>query len=191
MKKKRRTKEERESRQAEAADQPEGAAEQAGQDNLLDRLQRVSADYLNYQKRVAREMGEARQFANAELIRDLLGALDDMERALEAARANHAADDPLLSGMQLVYDKLLEVLGRHGLERIATRDEPFDPNRHEAMMQQPAPELETPTVIEELQGGYELKGRVIRPARVIVGMPPVTSGKGEPQPGDSEPAESE
>lgn len=191
MKKKRRTREERESRQAEQAAQPEGAAEQAGQDDLLDRLQRVSADYLNYQKRVAREMGEARQFANAELIRDLLGALDDMERALEAARANHAADDPLLSGMQLVYDKLLEVLGRHGLERIAATDEPFDPNRHEAMMQQPAPELETPTVVEELQGGYELKGRVIRPARVIVGMPPATSGEGDPQGDESEPPESE
>lgn len=191
MKKKRRTSDDGKSRQAERADRSEGAAEQAGQDDLLDRLQRVSADYLNYQKRVAREMGEARLFANAELIKDLLGALDDMERALEAARANHAADDPLLSGMQLVYDKLLAVLGRHGLERIAATDEPFDPNRHEAMMQQPAPELETPTVVEELQGGYELKGRVIRPARVIVGMPPATSGEGDGQADDSEPLESE
>ena len=188
-KKKGRTTEEGERRQDEQADRPEGAAEQGGQEDLLERLQRVSADYLNYQKRVAREMGEARQFANAELIKDLLGALDDMERALEAARANHAADDPLLLGMQLVYDKLLEVLARHGLERIAATDEPFDPNRHEAMMQQSAPELETPTVVEELQGGYELKGRVIRPARVIVGMPPAASGAGDPQGEDEEPPE--
>ena len=189
MKKKRGTSDEGRTRPGEQADRPEGAAEQGGQGDLLERLQRVSADYLNYQKRVAREMGEARQFANTELIKDLLGALDDMERALEAARANHAADDPLLSGMQLVYDKLLEVLGRHGLERIAATDEPFDPNRHEAMMQQPAPELETPTVVEELQGGYELNGRVIRPARVIVGMPLTNNGDGQAD--DGEPLESE
>ena len=191
MKKKHGTSDDGKSRQAERVDEPEGASEQDGQDDLLDRLQRVSADYLNYQKRVAREMGEARQFANAELIRDLLGALDDMERALDAARANHAAADSLLSGMQLVYDKVLEVLGRHGLERIAATDEAFDPNRHEAMMQQPAPELETPTVVEELQGGYELKGRVIRPARVIVGMPPAASGESDGQADESEPPESE
>ena len=199
MKKKRRPKDDRESQQVEQTDQPEAAAEQAGQstdvqaerDDLLDRLQRVSADYLNYQKRVTREMAEARQFANAELIKDLLGVLDDMERALEAARANHAADDPLLSGMQLVYDKALEVLARHGLERIAAAGEAFDPNRHEAMMQQPAPGLKTPTVLDELQRGYELKGRVIRPARVIVGMPASPGGEGDRPAGENRPPESE
>ena len=85
---------------------PEGLESlRAERDDLLARLQRVSADYLNYQKRVQRDIADAREFANAELIKSLLAVLDDMERALEAAKANHAADDPLLVGMQLVHDK--------------------------------------------------------------------------------------
>ncbi len=153
-----------------AAQAPAGENLAAERDDLFARLQRVSADYLNYQKRVQREIAEARDFANADLIRELLGVLDDMERALEAARENHHADDPLLAGMQLVYDKALEVLARHGVTPIEAEGQPFDPNRHEAMMQQPA-DVDAPTVVGELQRGYELKGRLIRPARVIVGMP--------------------
>ena len=156
--------------QDQAAESAAGEAA-AERDDLLARLQRVSADFLNYQKRVQRDISEARQFANAELIRELLGVLDDMERALEAARANHSEDDPLLSGMQLVYGKALEVLGRFGVQRIQAEGQPFDPTRHEAMMQQPSAEHETPTVLGELQRGYELKGRVLRPARVIVSAP--------------------
>ena len=140
-------------------------------DDLLERLQRVSADYLNYQKRVGRDLDEARQFANADLIRDLLAVLDDMERALDAGRENHPPDDPLLTGMQLVYDKALEVLSRHGVTPIEAVGEPFDPNRHEAMMQQPSDECDGPTVLQDLQRGYELRGRLIRPSRVIVAMP--------------------
>jgi molecular chaperone GrpE len=157
-------------------------AVKAERDDLLARLQRVSADYLNYQKRVQREMTEGREFANTNLIRDLLAVLDDMERAMEAARENHA-DDPLLAGMQLVYEKALEVLGRYGLKRIDAEGEPFDPTCHEAMMQQPSEEHETPTVLQELQSGYELKGRVIRPARVVVSGPP---GNDRPQAEDPE-----
>jgi len=144
---------------------------QAERDDLLARLKRLSADYVNYQKRVQRDMEETREFANAELIRDLLGVLDDMERALEAAKANHSEDDPLLAGMQLVYKKALEVLGRYGLQPIQAAGQAFDPARHEAMMQQPSAEHAGPTVLAELQKGYELKGRVLRPARVVISAP--------------------
>jgi molecular chaperone GrpE len=149
-------------------------------DDLLARLQRVSADYLNYQKRMQRELAEGREFANTDLIRDLLGVLDDMERAMDAARDNHA-DDPLLAGMQLVYEKALEVLGRYGLKRVEAEGKPFDPTCHEAMMQQPSEEHETPTVLRELQRGYELKGRVIRPVRVIVSGPAPEDRSEEPE----------
>jgi len=157
-------------------------ADAAGEPNeLLGRLQRVSADYLNYQKRMQREMADAREFANAGLIKDLLGVLDDMERALAAAE-NHAEapagrtssaepNNLLLAGMRLVYDKAQEVLARYGLQRIEAEGKPFDPTRHEAMMQQPSESHEVPTVLRELQRGYELKGRVIRPARVVVSGP--------------------
>jgi len=153
----------------EAADEGSVAAER---DDLLARLQRLSADYLNYQKRQQREIAEARGFANAELAKDLLAVLDDMERGMAAAEANHDADDPLLAGMHLVYDKALEALARHGVSPIAAAEgEPFDPLRHEAMMQQPTGGDAGPTVARELQRGYEIRGRVLRPARVIVAVP--------------------
>jgi len=143
----------------------------AERDDLLARLQRVSADYLNYQKRQHRQLAEARELANAELARDLLAVLDDMERAMDAALANHEDDDPLLAGMRLVYDKALVALAGHGVSPIAvSAGDPFDPLRHEAMMRQPG-DVETPTIARELQRGYELHGRVLRPARVIVAVP--------------------
>jgi len=172
--------------QAREPADPELAALRAERDDLLARLQRLSAEYLNYQKRVRREMAEARQFANADLMKDLLAVLDDMERAMQAAEANHASDDPLLKGMHLVYDKAMEALARHGLRRIEARDRPFDPTCHEAMMQRPSDQHEAPTVVEELQRGYELKGRVLRPARVVVAMPSAPSDAQDEQAPDQE-----
>jgi molecular chaperone GrpE len=156
----------------------------AERDDLLARLQRVSADYLNYQKRVLRDIADAREFANADLITSLLPVLDDMERALEAAKANHAADDPLRIGMQLVYDKALATLGRFGLSAVQATGQPFDPYKHHALHHEPNQAQPPGIVLRELQKGYELKGRVIRPASVVV------SGAGEepssPSPGAAE-----
>lgn len=177
---------------AEPAEAPKAGEALAERDDLLARLQRVSADFVNYQKRVQRDIAEAREFANAELIRELLAVLDDMERALDAARANHSADDPLLSGMHLVYGKALEVLGRFGLQPIQAEGQPFDPTRHEAMLQQPSAEHEAPTVLNELQRGYELKGRVLRPARVVVSAPaPAGDGPADDEADDEAAAEKE
>ncbi len=171
-----------------AAPQPVQAPEtqdslRAERDDLLARLQRVSADYLNYQKRVQRDVAEAREFANAELIKSLLAVLDDMERALEAAKANHGADDPLLVGMQLVYDKALATLGQFGLSVIKAVGEPFDPYKHQALHHEPSDAHPPGVVIAELQKGYELKGRVIRPSSVVV------SGRAEEPAGGEPPAE--
>jgi len=145
---------------------------QAERDDLLARLQRTAADYANSQKRSQREMTEARDFANTQLITGLLSVLDDMERALEAAGDGCDKDDPLLIGMQLVHDKALEVLGRFGVEIIDALDKPFDPESHAAMMQQPSDEHPPQTVLQELQRGYKLKGRTIRPTAVIVSTEP-------------------
>ena len=145
---------------------------QAERDDLFARLQRTAADYSNYQKRVQREMAEARNFANTGLITQLLSVLDDMERALEAAADNHGQDDPLFKGMQLVHDKALEVLGGFGLEIIEALGQPFDPETHSAMLQQPSAEHPPQTVVQELQRGYKLKGRTIRPAAVVVSSGP-------------------
>jgi molecular chaperone GrpE len=149
---------------------PEPAEEPRPEDReeLLGRLQRVSADYLNYQKRVQRDIAQAREFANEDLIKALLSVLDDMERALAAARANHDEDDPFLTGMQLVHDNALAVLGRFGVTQIDPAGELFDPQQHQAMMQQPSAEHPPQTVLQTLQKGYQLKGRTLRPAGVIV-----------------------
>lgn len=148
------------------------AAMTAERDDLLARLQRVSADYMNYQKRVQRDIEQARAFANEELIKALLGVLDDMERALEAGRANHDEDDPFLIGMQLVHDKALETLGKFGVTVIEAEGKPFDPELQSAMMQQPSGDCPPGTVLKELARGYRLKGRTIRPSAVVVSTEP-------------------
>lgn len=152
-----------------AADPP---ADADPQEDLLGRLQRVSADYVNYQKRAQRDIVQAREFANEQLIKELLPVLDDMERALDAARSNHDEDDPLLKGMQLVHDKALAVLKNFGVSIIEAQGQPLNPEVHAAMMQQPTDEVAPGTVLQEVQRGYLLKGRTIRPAAVVVAKAP-------------------
>ena len=144
--------------------------------DLMARLQRVSADYLNYQKRVQRDIALAREFANEELMRAFLGVLDDMERALEAARADHAPDEPLLAGMQLVHEKALDTLGKFGLKAIQAEGRSFDPEMHAALMEQPSEDHPPRTILREVRKGYQLKGRTLRPSSVIVSRRP---GAGE------------
>ncbi len=141
---------------------------QSERDDLLARLQRVSADYLNYQKRVQRDIEEVRQYATAELVKAMLEVLDDLERAVEHARSNHDSDDPLLVGTDLVYKKGLDVLKRFGVEPVATEGQMFDPAVHEALMRQPTEDVPPMTIVSEVQKGYVLKGRTIRPAKVVV-----------------------
>ena len=89
-----------------------------------------------------------------------------------AARENHGEDDPLFKGMQLVHDKALETLGRFGVKVIQAEGQPFDPERHTAIMQQPADDCKPNTVVQEVQRGYQLRGRTIRPAAVVVSRAP-------------------
>ena len=147
--------------------------------DLLSRLQRLSADYLNYQKRVQRDIESAREFANEQLIKELLPVLDDMDRALEAGRANHAADDPVLAGMQLMHDKALETLGRYGLKAVEAKGKPFNPEVHQAIMMQPTAEQPPQTILAEALRGYELRGRTIRPAGVVVAVAPEEHSEGD------------
>jgi molecular chaperone GrpE len=153
----------------------------ADRDEIYARLQRVTADFQNFQKRMQKERAQERQFANEGLMKSLLPVVDDMERGLETARENHPADDPLLVGMQLVHDKLMQTLEQFGLTAIEAEGKPFDPERHSAMMQQPTDEAEPMTVLRVLQRGYELKGRTLRPAGVVVAQAPVDQTEDSPQ----------
>lgn len=170
---------------AETASTEEGAvnvaALRAERDDLLARLQRLAADYQNYQKRIQKEREQERHFAAEGLLKSLLPVLDDMERGLVAAKENHAADDPLLTGMQLVHDKLLRTLEQFGLSEIPAVGMPFDPARHSAMMQEPSEKVSPLTVLRVLQRGYELKGRTLRPAAVVVAQPPAEEKSESPQ----------
>jgi len=146
-------------------------AVEAERDDLLARLQRVSAEFINYKNRVQRQMQQDRQFANDDLIKSLLGVLDDMDRGLAAARENHPADDPLLVGMTMVHHKTMEVLTKLGLQPIEAVHQPFDPDQHVAIMQETDDNYPPQTVLKELQKGYKLNGRTIRPATVVVSRP--------------------
>ena len=163
----------------EARTEQEPQTLEAQRDELLARLQRLAADYQNYQKRMAKDLEQARLFANESLMKELLPVLDDMERALAAARENHDEDDPLLTGTQLVHDNMLIALGKFGLVPIDAAGVAFDPEKHLALMQQPCPDTPPMTVMQELQPGYELKGRILRPSSVIVSKEPDQPDEGE------------
>ncbi|HXF56246.1 MAG TPA: nucleotide exchange factor GrpE, partial [Actinomycetota bacterium] len=129
-------------------------------------LQRLAAEFDNYRKRVLREQTRAVEMASEPLMRKLLEVLDEFELALMAAERRPDFDQ-FLHGVELVYAKLLEILRSEGLERIEALGQPFDPTRHEALMESGDGEGE-PYVVDVLRQGYTLKGRVLRPAGVKV-----------------------
>jgi len=136
----------------------------AQRDEYLALAQRTQADFENYRKRIARESTASQQRGVAKLARELLPALDNLDRALEAA----AQDDPLLEGVRLVHSELSAALGRVGIESFSPLGESFDPLEHEAMAQQPVEGAQSGTVVEVYQPGYRLGQSIIRPARVLV-----------------------
>jgi molecular chaperone GrpE len=170
----------REDRQGSAGEAPangDEAAELAGdldelvrtaaqRDEYLALAQRTQADFENYRKRVAREAAAAQERGVAALAKELLPALDNLDRALEAA----ADDDPLLEGVRLVRTELNGALARAGIESYSPLGEAFDPSVHEAMatLPQPPEGAASGTVVEVYQPGYRLGSNMIRPARVVV-----------------------
>jgi molecular chaperone GrpE len=138
-------------------------------DEFLALAQRTQADFENFRRRAAREQGLAEQRGVAKVVRELLPALDNLERALAAAEAQpDGTEHHLAEGIRLVQAELLAAMGRVGVEGYSPKGEPFDPNVHEAMAQQPVEGAESGTVVEVYQQGYRIQGDVIRPARVIV-----------------------
>jgi len=141
------------------------AEEKARAESYLAQWQRAQADFLNLKRRNEQEKEEALKFANAMLILNLLPILDDLERAFSCVSAR-LAGLTWVDGIRLIQRKLQAVLQAQGLQEITATGQPFDPNLHEAVMQA---EGEEGLVLEELQRGYKLRDRVIRPALVVVG----------------------
>jgi len=144
---------------------------QKEKDELFAKLQRVSADYANFQKRVPKQITDSIGYEKERIIKTLLPALDNFEHTLQNA---HSAEnvDVLVKGIRIIYDQLQDILKSHNVEQIEALGERFDPAMHQAMTQQSNPEKEENTVLEEFQKGYRLNGRVIRPSRVIVNKLP-------------------
>jgi molecular chaperone GrpE len=135
-------------------------------DEYLALAQRTQADFENFRKRVAKEAAAAQERGAIALAKELLPALDNLDRALEAA----AKDDPLLEGVRLVRSELSAALARAGIESFSPAGEQFDPAVHEAVATAPQGEGGKPsgTVVEVYQPGYRCRDSVIRPARVVV-----------------------
>src|SRR5579875_3500946 len=138
-------------------------------DEYLELAQRTRADFENYRRRAAREAAAAQERGVVKLVRELLPAVDNLDRALEAVKA--AGDDrngDLVSGIKLVHAELIAALARAGVERFDPAGERFDPARHEAVAQQQVEGAPAGTIVEVYQRGYRLGDAVIRPARVLV-----------------------
>jgi molecular chaperone GrpE len=136
-------------------------------EDAKDKYLRALADFDNYRKRVAREKEQYIQCANEELIKSILEVVDNLERALEASSEN-TNYEALAKGVELTLQRLKDILTGEGLCHIECLGLPFDPNYHEAVMAMEKEDAEPETVIEETQKGYTLKGKVIRPSKVVV-----------------------
>src|SRR3954451_3930725 len=136
-------------------------------DEYLQLAQRTRADFENYRKRVAKETSEALARGKAELARDLLPVIDNLERALEAGR-DAPAHEALAEGVALVHQELRGRLEGAGVESFDPVGERFDPAPHEALSPRPAEVTESGVVLETVEKGYRLNGQVLRPARVVV-----------------------
>ncbi|HXC24010.1 MAG TPA: nucleotide exchange factor GrpE [Solirubrobacteraceae bacterium] len=136
----------------------------AERDQYLALAQRTQADFENYRKRVARDAVQAQERGVAKLAKELLPALDNLDRAIEAAED----EDPLLAGVRLVRSELGAALARLGIEAFVSLGEAFDPNLHEAVAQQPVEGATSGAVAEVFQNGYRMGETIIRPARVLV-----------------------
>ncbi|MGE3314233.1 MAG: nucleotide exchange factor GrpE [Planctomycetaceae bacterium] len=151
------------------------AERDANRDNWL----RAQAELENYRRRAQREAEEMRQYQSLPLARDLLPALDNLHRALAAAETSQNVAD-LVEGIRMVAKQCDDALGKHGIKPIDAAGKPFDPNLHQAIQQLPSAEHPPMTVLNEVERGYVLKDRVVRPSVVIVSQgPPTDAPAGE------------
>ena len=165
----------------ETAETPPDAAGQleertAERDDLKEQLLRARAEFDNYRKRMARETERIRKTAAEDLIRNLLPAVDNLERAFDHA---DGPAEGFAAGVAMVLKQIVDALAAQGLEPIPALGEPFDPNVHEAMSHLPSEEHPADAVMQEFERGYRLGGMVLRPSKVVVSSGPPQSERPE------------
>lgn len=159
------------SAEAAEADTPADSEAKPEQPDWKDRYARAMADFDNFRKRTVRDREDLVKFAAKDVIKDVLATVDNLARALDGAKDR--ADDPFVKGVQLVYDGLLKTLADHGATPLDSVGEPFDTNYHEALTSLPSEDVEEGVVMNEVQRGWLLHGKLLRPAKVVV-----SKGKG-------------
>lgn len=161
----------------ESADdsEPDAASER---DQYFDQWKRTQAELENFRKRAQRELELALRYSNVPLIRELLPPLDNLARCIQAAEQTGNVEE-LLQGLKMIHSQFDQVFGSHAATPIKAVGEPFDPNLHEALQQIPTDEHPPMTVLQEVERGYVLHDRVIRPSKVLVASAP-------PQPSSDE-----
>ena len=179
--------EEQQRNQSESAEAPTDELEKLRQDlesvrkakdEVSDRLQRVYADYANFQRRVPKNIADSVAYEKERFIRSFLPVLDNFDRTLREARTAQNAE-AVIQGVQIIHDQMLAILKSHGVEPMETVNEKFDPERHEAMLRRSEPDQENDVVLEEFQKGYTLSGRVLRPSRVAINKVQAQPEEGE------------
>lgn len=143
--------------------------EKQEENELLEQLQRIQAEFENYKKRVERETQSIRKRACEQLLRDLLPILDNLSLALTHAKDKSGKVDPkeLMQGLLMVEDQFASLLQEQGLEKIQT-DGPFDPKMHEAVQTVQDTKKKQNSIVDTIQKGYTLAGKVLRPAKVTI-----------------------
>ena len=144
---------------------------EAEKNEFKDQYLRKSADFENFRKRMVREKEDAIHFANSTLLLDLIAIIDDFERAIKSAEESQDSES-FLEGIVLIEKQFVSMLERKwGLRRFESKDEDFDPEKHEALYMEESPEVEKPVVVEDYQKGFILHDRVLRHSKVKVLMP--------------------
>ncbi len=142
----------------------------AEKQEVFEQLQRISADYANFQKRSPKQIADSVAYEKKAILRSLLPSIDNFDHALShaASATGEEAMDNIIKGIQMVFEHMLDALKAHGVQRIDALGQPFDPNLHEAMMRRSDPDKEDNTVLEVYQAGYMMGEQVLRPSKVIV-----------------------
>ena len=146
------------------------------------KLQRISADYANFQKRGPKQIADSVAYEKIAIIKSLLPSIDNFEHALNGAKTAESIDS-VIEGIQLVFDHMIDALKAHGVERISSLGEQFDPSLHEALMRRTEEGKPENEIVEEFQSGYRVGEQVIRPCKAIVNKLPEEV---QPQPEETE-----
>ena len=144
------------------------AAKEQEAKETYDRLLRVSAEFENYKKRASREMEDFRKFSNQSLLKEMLSLVDNLELDMNSTNGHKAIDKGLLQGLEMTHSEILKVFEKFNVKPIEAKGQIFDPTFHEAVMQEQTDEFDENTVINELQRGYLIHDRLLRPSMVVV-----------------------